>query len=734
MKLCLGCMEQMEDSVSTCPHCGFNEAAFTQESYYLTPGTIIGKKYILGKVLKYGGYTVTYIGMDAEQNRKVLVKEYLPSEFSTRSAGEKEVTIYSGDALELFNQGLTTFLNEANRIQHLENPQGMAKVYDCVAENDTGYVISEYVEGQTLKELMESKGKFGWQEAKDFISKILEGLCMVHPLDIIHCDISPDTIMLTGEGKVKLLDFGSTRYVTMANSSSLAIILKQGFAPEEQYRSQGVRGPWTDVYALGAVMYYMVTGTVPSESVDRALLDELKEPSKLGISIPQNVENALMNSLNVYQKDRTPSAEAFLRELNSEEVKRIRIKQKRRETGKFPGWAKVLVAGLLCVVLAGGVVVFRIQTQKQQQQSELGQGGESQALMQNIVGKTPEDAKKLFETEEAYQGLGLSLVKSEETDFIFTQDYAGKIAYQSVDERAKLEKDTTVTYIVGDNTKIHYSEINEYKDARVLLDALKLSGTAGEEITDKAQAEGKAYGSLAKIRMKDGSEITDIQDKSRQSEVVEIGEIDKVVYYACDFFYTRHIKNEVGNPIRAVKMSLYKKDKNGKYQDTKKKESVANASFVDDSYYTFRNEANLQPGVVAYQTKNSGKFDASADSGVLFKVIHKDGNLSSYLNGKTGSQVRDKIKEIMGTKKCTINCSGSWSAKAKSVTIKKEGNVQKAFSSQDENLEFMIVVEEPKPTAVSTPQPVTPTQQPQQPAAPKQPKQDSAADKGQMLD
>ena len=158
MKLCLGCMEQMEDSVTTCPHCGFNEAAFTQESYYLTPGTIVGGKYILGKVVKYGGYTVTYIGMDAEKNQKVMIKEYLPSEFSTRSAGEKEVTIYSGDALELFNQGLTTFLNEANRIQHLENPKGIAKVYDCVAENDTGYVISEYVEGQTLKELMESKG------------------------------------------------------------------------------------------------------------------------------------------------------------------------------------------------------------------------------------------------------------------------------------------------------------------------------------------------------------------------------------------------------------------------------------------------------------------------------------------------------------------------------------------------------------------------------------------------
>lgn len=151
MKLCLGCMEQMEDSVTTCPHCGFNEATFTQESYYLTPGYDCWRKIYprkSSKIRRIYGYLYRY---GCGENQKVMIKEYLPSEFSTRSAGEKEVTIYSGDALELFNQGLTTFLNEANRIQHLENPKGIAKVYDCVAENDTGYVISEYVEGQTLK-------------------------------------------------------------------------------------------------------------------------------------------------------------------------------------------------------------------------------------------------------------------------------------------------------------------------------------------------------------------------------------------------------------------------------------------------------------------------------------------------------------------------------------------------------------------------------------------------------
>ena len=151
---------------------------------------------------------MSYMGMDAEKNRKVIVKEYLPSDFSTRSEGEKEVTIYSGDGQQQFEQGLTNFLNEANRIQHLQNINGIAKVYDCISENETGYVISEYVEGHTLKEILENGKRYSAEEAANFIRKILQGLVEVHRMDIVHCDISPETIMITNSGDIKLTDFG----------------------------------------------------------------------------------------------------------------------------------------------------------------------------------------------------------------------------------------------------------------------------------------------------------------------------------------------------------------------------------------------------------------------------------------------------------------------------------------------------------------------------------------------
>ena len=723
MKLCLGCMEQIPEGAAVCPHCQFDEKNYEQESYYLEPGTILGGKYVVGRELKYGGYTVTYIGLDAEKNRKVFIKEYLPSEFSTRSAGESEVTIYSGDALEQFNQGLITFLNEANRIQHLDHPQGIAQVYDSVAENDTGYVISEYLEGQTLQQLMEQKGKFSWEEAKGLITQILTGLSLVHPLDIIHCDISPETILLTNQGEVKLLDFGATRYVTTANSSSLAIILKQGFAPEEQYRSQGVRGPWTDVYALAAVMYYMITGTVPIESVDRALLDELQEPSKLGVNLPESGENALMNALNVYQKDRTKSAKEFLDELHSNQVKRVQVKNKKRETGKFPTWAKILVAGLAVVVVAGGATVFHMQTNKRQQQSEMGQGGKQDALMPSLIGQTEEEAKEEFK-DARYKNLGVEL--KIDADFYYTNDAdsIGKIAWQNKEERTKLKANDTVIYRLGDNTKIHYSDIGLYKNAQVLLNLLK--GTNPQinyrEIKDDS-AKGKPYGGLAKIVCKDQKVITQSQINQSKNSVLDVAQIDTIEYYARAFFKEDKITNQVGYPIRSVKMHMYEM-KNGKPQlssEEKQAVTVEDASFVDDTYYTFRSPQKngmYKPGNIVDQTQKSGEFNESTNEGkVLYKVIASDGNVSGKI-GSSLSQMKEWLRNKVGNKcKLTIRGSENDSALVQQVTVKLSGREVAAFTpGDDKNLEFVLTTQMPTPTPQVT---AAPTAAPQVTAAPK---------------
>lgn len=609
MKLCMGCMNQMDEKLTVCPHCGFNEAALRQESYYLKPGTIIGGKYIVGKALSYGGYTVTYIGMDAEKNRKVMIKEYLPSDFSTRSEGDTEVTIYSGDACEQFEQGLTTFLNEANRIGQLHNTQGIMRVYDCVAENDTGYVISEYLEGKTLKQIMEEGKRFPVQEAKEFVCRILEGLRQVHPLNIIHCDISPETILVTNTGEIKLLDFGATRYVTTANSKSLAIILKQGFAPEEQYRSRGERGPWTDVYALGAVMYYMITGVVPVESVDRALMDELKEPSKLGIQIPPNIENALMNALNVYQKDRTPSAEIFYQELNSPQVSRIQVKKQKYETGKFPTWAKFLVAGLLCVVVAGGVIVV------------LSRDGNTDAdstadIAANIVGMSPEEAEEISEIKAK----NIAIIPDGKLIFDKKAKKGGEIWSQDPGPGDEV-KGKTIKVMIRTSEQCTYGDLLERQGN---VDDLAVTFGIGSEKLVESTAKDKAdetkkYKDLYQIVMKN-RKITPDDLKNKKDEVINLSEIESVEYYVSPYLFEGELDDYFGRNISTVKFKKCIKEKNGK----RVFEGNAVPSY-DEDYYSFEKEK----GCIIEQTLEKGRrYNARKYRKNLFNVVKEKFNSS----------------------------------------------------------------------------------------------------------
>lgn len=680
MKLCMGCMNEIEDHLSTCPYCGFNETALRQESYYLDPGTIIGGKYIVGRVLSYGGHTVSYMGMDAEKNRKVIVKEYLPSDFSTRSEGEKEVTIYSGDGQQQFEQGLTNFLNEANRIQHLQNINGIAKVYDCISENETGYVISEYVEGHTLKEILENGKRYSAEEAANFIRKILQGLVEVHRMDIVHCDISPETIMITNSGDIKLTDFGATRYVTTANSKSLSIILKRGFAPEEQYRSKGVRGPWTDVYALGAVMYYMITGTIPQESVERALSDDLKEPSKLGISIPKNIENALMNALNVYQKDRTPSAEAFLAELNSREVKRIKVKHQKNKIGKIPVWAKALVAGLACVVVAGGVYIVRNTRNSSTAISA------DTIVMADLTGKTEEEVQNYVESlkkqglEVEYKEDGTVFNLDKPSDTVAKQTpKVGETLYDPQKESDIEENQTEQTQenkveihvSWNSQTQLHYSDLNNMGNAYAMAKALKID-TKDKDHFIPEEKGGENYYDLISIEMSGTViKVADLRDDSNQSQELTYNKNDvKIHYYETDFLYWDNLPDFVGKKEKEI-------DKQPAYRyinetETKKigRKSLKKSGVVDDQYYAISGdeENGYEKGEVVYQNIDPGEtYDESNPTGddtLKLKVI---GNILDY-NGKKSEDFVKELEEKFGNYGCMYSSGTTVNPGSETVT------------------------------------------------------------------
>lgn len=357
-KLCLGCMETYNEKYDVCPYCGYAEGTPPKEAYHLIPGTTVKGKYIIGRVIGYGGFGVTYLAYDAVLNQKVAIKEYLPGEFATRATGANDVTIFSGEREEQFAEGIVKFVDEARRLAKFRDTAGIVRIFDSFTANHTAYIVMEYLEGETLKTKLEREGKLPVDEALNLMMPIIRALKDVHQEGILHRDISPDNIFVTKYGEVKLLDFGAARYATTTHSKSLSVIVKPGYAPQEQYRSRGDQGTWTDVYACAATLYKMITGVTPEDSMERGNKDTLVSPSKLGVKIPKNKENAIMNALNLKIEDRTQTAEAFESDLTTEnDVKRNKIRLKKMDVGKWPLWLKI-TSGVAATAIAAFIVLL----------------------------------------------------------------------------------------------------------------------------------------------------------------------------------------------------------------------------------------------------------------------------------------------------------------------------------------------------------------------------------------
>ena len=371
---CFGCMQPMNAEEKICPHCGYAPGTPAAEAIHMRPGTCLARRYTVGKVLGWGGFGVTYIGWDEILQQRVAIKEYLPSEFATRVPGSSKVVIFEGDRGEQYRSGMVKFVEEARHLAQFQNEPGIVKVFDSFEENDTAYIIMEYLEGETLSALLEREGTIPEDQAVAMLTPLMESLQVVHEKGILHRDIAPDNIFITKDGEVKLIDFGASRYATTSHSRSLTVIIKPGYSPEEQYRSRGDQGPHTDVYALASTLYKMITGVTPPDALERRAeyenhnKDILKEPHKIKKDISLARENAILNGMNVRIEDRTPDVKTFIKELNADPpARRIYGKIKKIDLYRLPLWLKVAVPSALALVLvfagllAGGVIRLGVQ-------------------------------------------------------------------------------------------------------------------------------------------------------------------------------------------------------------------------------------------------------------------------------------------------------------------------------------------------------------------------------------
>lgn len=313
---CSACLQPNHGSL-VCPHCGWSKATEINPSY-LSPGTIVYPPYQLARVLGHGGFGITYLGWDANLQIKVAIKEYLPTDLAYRDSVSRQVLAYADDSRQYFAKGLNSFLEEARVLARFQQHPGIVSVLSFFRAFGTGYMVMEYVEGETLKSYLQRFGRLSWTQTLDIFMQIMDALRVVHQSGLLHRDIAPDNIYLCGDGRIKLLDFGAAQ-ADLAKSSkdaeSAAIMVKQGFAPPEQYRGPREQGPWSDVYSLAASMYYCLTGLSPPDALERQTNDTLMPPSAYGVVMPVEAEHALMSALAVSSLQRPQSIETLQKQI-----------------------------------------------------------------------------------------------------------------------------------------------------------------------------------------------------------------------------------------------------------------------------------------------------------------------------------------------------------------------------------------------------------------------------------
>ena len=525
-KRCMGCMELYRDDLEVCPFCGYIEGTPVEEAIHITPGSLLHNRYIVGKVLGYGSFGVTYIAWDGKLERKVAIKEYMPSEFSTRMPGQSCLTVFSGDREEQFKDGLKKFVDEAKRLAKFNSEPGIVSIFDSFLENDTAYIVMEFLDGETLgdrlkRERIEVKVKNKTEyrsvpipedEAVAMLLPVMKSLIAVHKEGIIHRDIAPDNIFITKSGEVKLIDFGASRYATTSHSRSLTTIVKPGYSPKEQYDSRGDQGPHTDVYALAATLYKMITGKTPPEAMGRNAIcetkktDPLTEPHKIIKNISETRENAILNALNIRIEDRTPDVTSFINELNSDvPVKRRYGKIKKIDLYHWPVWLKITVPAVLSALIVFSALLLTGVIKFDSLFSDSIEVPDGMVAIPDVEGEDKDEAIKKIKDA----GLLPSAEGNIESEFV----EAGKIVFQSPDGGIYLELNNTVSLTVSSGKGVVAAENGISTVPYIIWDntdsavaKLKQAGLA-DPIIETRSDENVAEGKIIDTSVKAGEKI-----------------------------------------------------------------------------------------------------------------------------------------------------------------------------------------------------------------------------------
>ena len=295
-----------------------------EAAHHLSPGTRLNNgSYVIDKALGEGGFGIVYSAYN-RNGQKVAIKEFFRTDLCARTTGNNTVSPKSTmpEDIYAYGESLKRFSDEYKRMKKFVGDPNIVTVLDHFEENNTAYIVMEFIEGTTFLQYLGKSGRLTLKDALKILEPMVGALERIHAKNYIHRDFSPDNVMLARDGSVKLLDFGAARESTMTRPS---VVLKKGYAPFEQYIGNtkvkkvidgkefdlGEQKDWTDVYAFAATLYFAVTKIHPIDATLRSAGHELELPSKINKSITSEQETVLLKGLAIYWPDRYETMREF---------------------------------------------------------------------------------------------------------------------------------------------------------------------------------------------------------------------------------------------------------------------------------------------------------------------------------------------------------------------------------------------------------------------------------------
>ena len=311
----MSCMKEIGNE-KQCPYCGFHVDS-QQNSDYLPVRTVLGNRYLVGKLLEFNGDGATYMGLDLSTRETVNIREYFPLGVAQRSPKSLMVSPVEGKE-RIYDEYMQSFTELWRRLMRLNGLSALISVLNIIEGGGTCYVITENIDGVSLREHLlrnNSAGYISWEKARPMLMPVLSTLGTLHGEGIIHRGISPGTLIVAPDGKVRITGFSVS--AVRSTQSDLKAELFNGYAAYEQYGFSSRQGPWTDIYAFGAVLYRTLIGTDPIDAKERVANDRLMIPGRFAEQLPAYVINGLVNALQILPDDRIKSVEELRDELSA---------------------------------------------------------------------------------------------------------------------------------------------------------------------------------------------------------------------------------------------------------------------------------------------------------------------------------------------------------------------------------------------------------------------------------